>query len=138
MTVKLLLIAATLFIVHIYDTQICSAHKCLTLLAASCFRRDDDSSDERVSVTRFAEISPLWQQKLKSLGNFWIANSYATGQIIVVVNGQRLNSIIAIWSHRRRPPRFRRRFALARIGSIMHSILCHKKIKSIICASSSL
>ena len=47
----------------------------------------------------------------KSLGNFWIAylvfgkllyqlwHFFATGQIVDVVNGQRLNNNIAIWSH---------------------------------------
>ena len=33
----------------------------------------------------------------KLLHQLW--HFYATGQIVIVVNGQRLNSIIAIWSH---------------------------------------
>ena len=55
------------------------------------------------SVTRFGEISPLWQQKLKSLAilgsslaKFWpsLANFYAIGAIFVVVNSQ----ILKTWS----------------------------------------
>ena len=63
------------------------------------------------SVTRFGEISPLWQN-FKSLGNFlnglfsiWqtfvpTLAFYATGQIVLVVNGQRFknNKNSAIWS----------------------------------------
>ena len=66
--------------------------------------------DELNSVTRFDEISTLWQKKV--FGEFfWIAylvfgkllyqlwNFYATGQIFIVVNGQILNKNMAIWSH---------------------------------------
>ena len=66
--------------------------------------------DELNSVTRFDEISTLWQKKV--FGEFfWIAylvfgkllyqlwNFYATGQIFIVVNGQILKKNMAIWSH---------------------------------------
>ena len=61
-------------------------------------------------VTRFGEISPLWQN-FKSLWAIFLMvhllfckvlvqlwHFYAIGQIVIVVNGQRLNSYIATWS----------------------------------------
>ena len=62
------------------------------------------------SVARFGEILPLWQN-FKSLWaifvmvSIWqtfvpaLGNIYATGQIFIVVNGQRLKNNLAIWSH---------------------------------------
>ena len=61
-------------------------------------------------MTRFGKISRIWQN-FKCLGIFWIAylvignllhqlwHFYAMGQIVKVVHGQRMNSIIDIWSH---------------------------------------
>ena len=63
------------------------------------------------SVTIFGEILPLWQKIWDFLGNFLMVyvafgqllyllwHFYATGQIVIVVNGQRMNNKIAIWSH---------------------------------------
>ena len=60
------------------------------------------------SVTRFGEILPLWQNLKSFWAIFWMAylvfgkrlyqlrHFYATGQVVIVVNGQRLNSNIAI------------------------------------------
>ena len=63
------------------------------------------------SVTRFGEISPLWQ-KNKVFGHFWyglisivqtflpnMAIFYATRQILIVENGQVLINNLAIWSY---------------------------------------
>ena len=63
------------------------------------------------SVTRFVEILPLWQNFKSLWGTFWMGylafgkllyqlwNFYATGQIVIVVNSQRLNTNSVIWSH---------------------------------------
>ena len=45
------------------------------------------------SVTRFDEISPLWQNILRLWQKF-----YVIGPNFFVVNGQTLNSYLAIWS----------------------------------------
>ena len=63
------------------------------------------------SVTRFGEISPLWQH-LKVFGQFlawyilyyanfciYFGNFYTTRQLLIAVNGQRLKNNLAIWSH---------------------------------------
>ena len=62
-------------------------------------------------MTRFGEISPLWQNFKSLWAIVWVAyfvfvkllyqlwRFYANGQIVTAVNGQRLNSKIAIWSH---------------------------------------
>ena len=47
---------------------------------------------KKLKVFRTARL--LFGKLLKQLLHF-----YATGQIAIVVNGQRLNSIIDIWSH---------------------------------------
>ena len=64
-----------------------------------------------ISVTRFGEISPLcqtfkslWVIFLDVLFSIWqtfvpTLAFYAIGQIVIAVNGQRLNNSIAIWSH---------------------------------------
>jgi len=64
-----------------------------------------------ISVTRFGEISPLCQNFKSLWAIFWMSylvfgkllsrlwHFYATGQIFIVVNGQRLHSNKAIWSH---------------------------------------
>ena len=73
------------------------------------------------SVTRFGEISPLWQQKFKSLAiltslfslwqflqvslvfgkilNLLWQSLKAIGQFFIVVNSQILKNDLAIWSH---------------------------------------
>ena len=62
-------------------------------------------------MTRFVEILPLWQNFKSLWGTFWMGylafgkllyqlwNFYATGQIVIVVNSQRLNTNSVIWSH---------------------------------------
>ena len=64
-------------------------------------------------MTIFGEILPLWQQHCKSIWPCFVmvlisiwqtfvptsAIYYATGQIFIVVNGQRLKNNLAIWSH---------------------------------------
>ena len=54
-------------------------------------------------MTRFGEILPI-RQNLDGLFSIWqtfvpTLAFFATGQIFIVVNGQRLNSNLAIWSH---------------------------------------
>ena len=68
-------------------------------------------STHSTSVTRFGEISPLCQKFQSLWAIFWMSylvfgkllsrlwHFYATGQIFIVVNGQRLHSNKAIWSH---------------------------------------
>ena len=60
------------------------------------------------SVTRFGEISPLWQKVYKSLAIFWQFISYLSilrqvydiiGLIFLVANGQLLRNNLTIWSH---------------------------------------
>ena len=66
-------------------------------------------------MTRFGEILPIWQNYKSLWTIFWMVYLvigkhlyqtlafYATGRIFIVVNGQRLNSNKAIWSHWKLP-----------------------------------
>ena len=71
---------------------------------------------QSTSVTRFGEISPLWQTFLSlwlfsdGLFSIWqtfkptLAMWCAFGQFFIVVNGQKMKHNLAIWSHCRAPP----------------------------------
>ena len=55
-------------------------------------------------VTRFEQIFATFGNILKYLGNFLdglfsIWHFYASGQIVLVINGHRWNNNMAIWSH---------------------------------------
>ena len=62
--------------------------------------------NESASVTRFGEVSPLWQQKISLLQflvgliSLWqnfqltLANVYAIGQIFIVVNRPKMEKMI--------------------------------------------
>ena len=90
--------------ISIYKISECSLLKCL-------FHCSQIRPRMAFSVTRFGEISPLRQNKKSICANSWIGylvfskllyqlwSFHAIEQIVIVVNGQRLNSIIAIWSH---------------------------------------
>ena len=90
--------------ISIYKISECSLLKCL-------FHCSQIRPRMAFSVTRFGEISPLRQNKKSICANSWIGylvfskllyqlwSFHAIEQIVIVVNGQRLNSIISIWSH---------------------------------------
>ena len=72
---------------------------------------DDTTHIKTLTKKVLAGVSPLGQT-FKSLGYFWygsiriwqtfaptFAIFYATGQIFIVINGQRLKTNLAIWSH---------------------------------------
>ena len=55
----------------------------------------------KISVTKFGEISPLWQNSASLWAIFkpTLANCYAIGQVSVVINGPILKNNLTIWSH---------------------------------------